>query len=213
MGRRRTHRGSASSRGSAFGGHHAQVDEQPTRTSEQRAVEIVELLGRVVARLRKPLLIVSLLPVVPVAVVLVVGILSGSWPLVVIAVSGLVTPAILTVRRRQLVDALQPPAAAVADLRAAFDPVELGRQFRSNLGEIDRSSDASSPRRLAKRLWRGVRFGTGTYAQFAEMPRLAPFLPVRLRGLALLLAACVLSAVAEGVVAALALLFTSLIST
>jgi hypothetical protein len=162
---------------------------------ERRAVELVGLLGALIARLRRPLLVLTLLPVVPAAALLVVAIVVGAGSPAVVALAGLVAPAWLTVRRRQLVRALVPADAAVADLRRTFDLAAIGAQLRDNLLRPGAGSSALRPRALAGTLWRGVSSTAALHNRVTDVSRLAPFLPGRLRGLAFLGIACVVSAV------------------
>ncbi len=160
---------------------------------EQAAVDVVRLLGAVVRQLRVPLLVVSLAPVLPALVVLLIAATTQSGVAALLGIAGLVPALWLTWRRRQLIGALQPPAVAVAELRATFNAGELGEQLKQNL-------IAFRPRRgrlitgLAGSLWRGVKAGTSTWSRLTDVPRLAPFLPGRLRGLAVLVVVCLAGA-------------------
>lgn len=184
----------------------AERADWPAR-AEQRVVEVVGLLAGLVRRLRTPLLWVSLLPVLPALVLLFIAIDQHRWFPGLIAVAGLVPSGWLTRRRRQLVSALEPPAVAVAELRAVFSPAELGNQLRTNLLAVRGKS--LRPRQLARSVWRGVKLTAATHARYTDVPRLAPFLPGRLRGLAFLTAACVVSGAVLAVFALLGLVVTS----
>ncbi len=162
---------------------------------QQRAVELVGLLGGLIARLRRPLLWVSLLPVPPAVALLVAAVVAGTPTPAVVAVAGLVAPLWLTVRRRQLVTALVPADAAVAELRRTFDLAAIGTQLRDNLrGQGDRALSLR-PGALAGTVWRGVSATAAVHGRVTDVPRLAPFLPGRLRGLGFLVIACVVSGV------------------
>ncbi len=201
---------------------------------ERRLIEFVGLLGGVIALLRKPLLITSLLPVIPAVILIGVGLITAQWFPAVVAVIGLAPSAWLTVRRRQLVSALQPPAAAVRDLKQALGGGELGSRLLVNLRTLVGGPEAPvagrqvagstapdsapsrarrtgpTPRRIAGSVWRGVKLGSDLYAQLTDIPRLAPFLPGRLRGLAFLSSACVVAAVALTVLLVLVLFVVAL---
>lgn len=161
---------------------------------QQRAVELVGLLGGLIARLRTPLLVLTLLPVVPAVALLVVAVVVGVATPAVIAVLGLIAPAWLTVRRRQLVRALVPADTAVAELKRTFDLAAIGGQLRDNLLRSGGERLALRPRALAGSLWKGVKVTADLHGRFTDVPRLAPFMPGRLRGLALLAIGCVISA-------------------
>ncbi len=178
---------------------------------EQRVIDVVTLLEGVVRRLRVPLLLVSLVPAIPAAALFIIGAVSGSWIPVVLAAVGLLPSLWLTGRRRQLVVALHPPAAAVAELRATFNMAGVGEQLRSNLLQLRGQTTERRPRRLAGALWKGIKLGAGLYGRLSEVPRLAPFLPGRLRGLAFTAGACVVAAVALSGYAVLLLIIGSLV--
>lgn len=162
---------------------------------ERRAVELVGLLGGLIARLRTPLLVVTLLPAAPAAALLVIAAVVGQLTPALVALAGLVAPVWLTVRRRQLVRALVPADAAVADLKRTFDLAEIGGQLRDNLLRPGGGRLTFRPRALAGTVWRGVGGTAALYGRVTDVPRLAPFLPGRLRGLGFLSIACVVSAV------------------
>ena len=114
----------------------------------------------------------------------------------VVALAGLVAPIWLTVRRRQLVTALIPADAAVADLKRTFDLAEIGTRLRDNLRRQEGRRLSLRPGALAGSLWRGVSTTAALHGRLTDVPRLAPFAPGRLRGLALLAICCVVSAIA-----------------
>ncbi|MEO5834996.1 MAG: hypothetical protein ABJA16_07005 [Nakamurella sp.] len=175
----------------------APLPEVPSRAAavQQRAVELVGLGGALIGRLRTPLLVLTLLPVVPAVVLVVVSVGVGVATPAVVAVLGLVAPGWLTVRRRQLVTALVPADAAVADLRRTFDLSEIGGRVRDNLLHSGGQRLTLRPRALAGSVWKGVKVTADLHRRFTDVPRLAPFLPGRLRGLAFLAIACVVSGV------------------
>ncbi|WP_111766646.1 hypothetical protein [Nakamurella deserti] len=164
-------------------------------TVERRAVEVVGLLGGLIARLRTPLLAVTLLPLLPAVGLLIAAVVVGTATPAVIAIAGLVAPVWLTVRRRQLVTALVPADAAVADLKRTFDLAAIGGQLRDNLLRQDGRRLSLRPRALAGSVWRGISTTAALHGRVTDVPRLAPFFPGRLRGLAFLSIACVVSGV------------------
>lgn len=177
---------------------------------ERRAVELVGLLGGLIARLRTPLLAVTLLPAAPAAALLVVAVVVGAGTPALVAGAGLVAPVWLTVRRRQLVTALVPADAAVADLKRTFDLADIGGRLRDNLLRQDGRRLSLRPRALAGTVWRGISTTAALHGRVTDVPRLAPFLPGRLRGLAILSIACVISAIALAGYLALGLLLAGL---
>ncbi len=189
------------------------VEQQPDAATaaergrvEKLAVDVTGLLAGVVARLRVPLLLVSLAPVLPGRVVEGIALATADGVAAVLGLIGLVPAGWLTLRRIQLGRALQPPDAAVADLRRTFSAIDIADQLKTNLLAMRGAPGSSRPRRLARGLWRGIRTGTATWDRLTDVPRLAPFLPGRLRGLALLIVACLASAVALAVFAVLLVL-------
>lgn len=163
----------------------------------QRLVdEIVALLAGAVARLRSPLRVLALLPVGAGGALLVVTLTRGGPDVpfaLTLAVAGSIPGLWLGIRRHQLVHALEPPGAAAAEITAAFAPTEIWARVRTNLAEI-RPAAGIRPAALARKMWQGVKLGATLRARFTAIPRLAPFLPRRLRGLAVLGVWCLGSA-------------------
>jgi hypothetical protein len=144
--------------------------------------------------------------VVPGLVVEGIALATADGVAAVLGLIGLVPAGWLTLRRIQLGRALQPPDAAVADLRRTFSAIDIADQLKTNLLAMRGAPGSSRPRRLARGLWRGIRTGTATWDRLTDVPRLAPFMPGRLRGLALLIVVCLASAVALAVFAVLLVL-------
>jgi len=172
------------------------VDGAERGRIEKLAVDVTALLAGVVARLRVPLLLVSVAPVLPGLAVEAIAIPTADSVAVVLGLLGLLPAVWLTVRRIQLGRALQPPEDAVADLRRTFSVTDIADQLKDNLLAIRGVPGSTRPSRLARRLWRGIRTGTDAWDRITDVPRLAPFLPGRLRGLALLILSCLVSAAA-----------------
>jgi hypothetical protein len=156
--------------------------------------DVVRLLGAVVRRLRTPLLLVCLAPLVVGAALVAVTLWRGGpdVPLVlVLLVPAWIPPLWLIVRRRQLLAALQPPDEAAAQIYAAISSPQVWSRVKGNLGEVARTRP--KVRSLGRSIWGGVTL-PGNLRRVADgSPRLAPFLPARLRGLALLGASCLCS--------------------
>ncbi len=159
----------------------------------QTVADVVRLLAAVVDRLRTPLLIVALAPAVPGLILIVVSVLRGGpdvpWAFVVTGV-GLVPSGGLAVRRRQLVRALQPPAEAAAQVSAAISSPVVWAQLKGNLGPLVAGAVKVRPGSLGRRIWHGVKLGADLRNRVGGSPRFAPFLPGRLRELALLTLGC-----------------------
>ena len=172
------------------------VDGAERGRIEKLAVDVTALLAGVVARLRVPLLLVSVAPVLPGLAVEAIAIPTADSVAVVLGLLGLLPAVWLTVRRIQLGRALQPPEDAVADLRRTFSVTDIADQLKDNLLAIRGGPGATDGCCPARRLWRGIRTGTDAWDRITDVPRLAPFLPGRLRGLALLILSCLVSGAA-----------------
>ena len=124
------------------------VDGAERGRIEKLAVDVTALLAGVVARLRVPLLLVSLAPVLPGLAVEAIAIATADSVAAVLGLIGLVPAVWLTVRRIQLGRALQPPDAAVADLRRTFSVTDIADQLKDNLLAIRGVPGGSRPSRL-----------------------------------------------------------------
>ena len=155
--------------------------------------DVVRLLATVVRRLRLPLLLIAMAPLLPAVVLVVASAVRGGSdvPLAyVVAVLLLIPSAWLELRRRQLLAALQPPEQAGAEIYAIVGAPEFWVQLRSNLGELTDLGRGLGLRSLGRRLWQGIKLTNAVRERVGENSRLAPFLPGRLRGLLMLSVAC-----------------------
>ncbi len=174
--------------------------------------DVVRLLAATVNRLRTPLLVVSLAPLA--AGLLLVGFStagSGSdlpWALT-IGVIGLLPAGWLALRRRELLAAVSNPESALADVRSLLTAGPVLAQLKENLIHVP-AGVARRPGQLARRLWRGVRMGGALRSNLVANPRLAPFLPRRLRSTGLLVVACLAATVVLAGLAVLELLTAAL---
>ncbi len=176
------------------------------------AVEVVTLLAAVVSLLRTPILLICLSPLVAGLVLVGFTVVHGGPAvpyLVGVALVGVLPAAWLAVRRHQLMTALVPPEVAVAEISSALAPTQLWSRVKDNLGRLP------TGRRLRLRLlpagiWRGIRLTAELRGQLLGVPRLAPFLPGRLRGIVFLAVWCVIAAGALCAIAVLRL-FTALV--
>jgi hypothetical protein len=172
------------------------------------AVDVVRLLAGVVSLLRTPILLVCLTPVVAGLALIGCAVAYGGPGVpyfVGTALVGILPGVWLAVRRHQLVTALVPPEAAVNEISAAFAPTEVWSRVKDNLGKL------STGRRLRLRMlpsgiWRGIKLTAQLREQLTGIPRLAPFLPGRLRGIVFLAAWCLISAVVLGALVVLRIL-------
>lgn len=179
---------------------------------QKTVADVIRLLAAVVARLRLPLLLVALAPVPPGVVLIIASAVRGGsdLPLAgVLVVVGLVPSGWLAVRRGQLVAALQPPAEAAAEILRVLSPAGLLTRLKSNLGPIADGGGALRLRSLGRRIWQGVKLTADVRGVISDQPRLAPFLPARLRGLALLSAWCLASFIALTALAVIKVLATA----
>jgi hypothetical protein len=180
---------------------------------QKTVADVVRLFAAIIQYLRVPLLIVLLAPVLPGLVLLLASVARGGSdvPLAFVLVGiALVPSAWLGVRRHQLLNALQPPAEAAAQMYAAVGSPEVWNQVKSNLGQLLERPKKLRLRSLSGKIWRGVKMGFDLRDSIAESPRFAPFLPSRLRGLAYLAGWCLLSFLVLALLAAAKLLASSL---
>ena len=106
---------------------------------QKTVADVVRLLAAVIERLRLPLLILLLAPVLPALVLLIASVARGGSDVLlafVLVAVGLVPSAWLAVRRHQLLNALQPPAQAAAEMYAAVGSPDVWAQVRANLGRL-----------------------------------------------------------------------------
>lgn len=179
---------------------------------QKTVADVIRLLAAVVARLRLPLLVVALAPVPPGLVLVVASAVQGGSDLALaggLVVVGLVPSGWLALRRAQLLAALQPPTEAAAEICRVLSPTGLWSQLKANLGRITEGGGPLRLRSLGRRIWQGVRLTADVRGLLGDQPRLAPFLPARLRGLAVLAACCLVSSVALTALAVVKVLATA----
>lgn len=175
--------------------------------------QFVALLVPVIRATRYPLGAVVLVPVVPAVLVIVIALARpgpDDWFWVVLAALGLGLGGWLALRRRQLLAVAADPDVLATALTAMVTGRELWSQLIDNLsaGKVGAAvARRSRPLRLLGGLWRGVR-AAGVVAEFAASDELAPLTPLRLRGIWLLVLACLLAGAVLGIaVLVAALLF------
>ena len=163
------------------------------RAPQKTVNDVVRLLAAVVSRLRLPLLVLAAAPVLPAVLLVAASAIRGGSdvPLAyVVAVLLLIPSAWLGFRRRQLLTALQPPEKAAAEIYAIVGSPEFWSLLKANLRQLTDVSVGLGLRSLAGKLWHGVKLTNTLRERVGNNSRLTPFLPGRLRGLALLTVAC-----------------------
>ncbi len=179
----------------AVGSVPAQLSRIPVQL-QKTVGDVVRLFGAVIERLRTPLLILLLAPVLPGLVLLLASVAGGGSdvPVAVVMVGiALVPSGWLAVRRHQLLQALQPPAQAAVEMFATVGTPDLWYQVKRNLGELLGRPKKLRLRSLSGKIWRGIKVGFDLRNSIGRSPRFAPFLPSRLRGLAYLAGWCLVS--------------------
>jgi hypothetical protein len=176
------------------------------------AVDVVTMLATVVSLLRTPILLICLTPVVA-GLILVGFTVEHGGPavpyLLGVALVGILPAAWLAIRRHQLITALTPPDVAVAEISTALAPTELWSRVKDNLRKLP-TGRRLRLRMLPAGIWRGIRLTAELREQLTGIPRLAPFLPGRLRGIVYLAASCLITGVALGAITVLRI-FTALV--
>ncbi len=161
--------------------------------AQKVVADVVRLLAAVVRRLRIPLLVIAAAPVLPALVLVVASAVRGGSDVpvaCVVALLLLIPSGWLAVRRRQMLAALEPPEVAGAEIYAIVGAPEFWSQLKDNLGTLAARDAGWGLRSLGSKVWRGVRLTNTVRERVGDNSRLAPFLPGRLRGLALLAASC-----------------------
>ena len=166
--------------------------------------QLVAILVPLIKATGIPLLIVVLLAGVPAAALIVVALLRSGpddvfW--LIVAGIGLIVAGWLGLRRHQLLAVAQDPAALAAALSSVVTGRDMWEQVVNNVsaGRVGaKVVRRSRPLRVLGGLWRGVQL-TGVVTQITEREELLPLLPGRLRGIWLLVIACLVSAVVMGI--------------
>lgn len=167
--------------------------------------QLVAILVPLIKATRFPLLIVVLVAGVPAAVLIIVALLRTGpddvfW--LVVAAIGLIVAGWLALRRHQLLAVAQDPKALAAALSSVVTGRDMWEQVVNNVsaGRVGATvvRRRSRPLRILGGLWRGVQL-TGVLTQITEREELLPLLPGRLRGIWLLVIACLITAVVMGI--------------
>ncbi|WP_157553060.1 hypothetical protein [Jiangella gansuensis] len=172
--------------------------------------EIAAALAVLVRRVRLPLLVVSVLPQ-PFALLLALeGLALGGTPGAVVAglaVLGSVPGLWVLWRRQRMVHAVDSVDELAGELAQAYDVAGAW----AKAGDVLTKMRSAGPGlrgagRAAGGLWAGVQLTRELFDRFSDLPRVAPFLPVRLQFTACLCVASIVSAVILAGLSALGLL-------
>ena len=172
------------------------------------AVDVVTMLATVVSLLRTPILLICMTPVVAALILIGFTVVHGGPAvpyLFGVALVGILPAAWLAIRRHQLITALTPPDVAVAEISTALAPTELWSRVKDNLRKLP-TGRRLRLRMLPAGIWRGIRLTAELREQLTGIPRLAPFLPGRLKGIVILAAWCLITALALGAITVLRIL-------
>ena len=167
--------------------------------------QLVAVLVPLIKAAGIPLLIAVLLAGVPAALLIVVALLRSGpddvfW--LIVAGIGLLVAGWLALRRHQLLAVAQDPDALAAALSSVVTGRDMWEQLVDNVsaGRVGAAvaRRRSRPLRVLGGLWRGVQL-TGVLTQVTEREELLPLLPGRLRGMWLLVIACLITALILGI--------------
>ncbi|TDE12237.1 hypothetical protein [Jiangella asiatica] len=159
----------------------ASAGEARTRLIKELAVGLAALVGRA----KLPLLAVGVAPL-PFALVLVLeGLALGGTAGQVVVVLGLIgaVPGLWVLwRRRRLVGAVQPVEELAAELAQAYDIAGAWAKAGDALQRVRTAGPGlRGAGRAARGIWAGVRLTRELFDRFSDLPRVAPFVPVRLQ--------------------------------
>ena len=169
---------------------------------------LVTVLVPLIRSTRVPLLLVVLTSALPGLLLIMLALLRPGPDDafgVVVGTIGLAIAGWLAIRRRQLLTVAADPAVLANVLASAVTGRDVWEQVAKNL-TTGRSASGSSrrrsrPLRLLRGMWRGIRL-TGILQQLIAREELRPLMPGRLRGLGILVLACLIA----GLVLSLAIL-------
>ena len=175
--------------------------------------QLVRVLVPVIKATRLPLLVVVLIAALPSTVLIVLALLRPGpddpfW--IVVAVVGLLVAAWLGLRRRQLLAIAAAPEALADAFASTVTGRDVWERAAKNLtaGRVVAAARPrrSRPLRLLGGMWRGIKL-TGVLQQLVDRDELAPLMPGRLRGIGMLVVACLIA----GIVLSLAIVVAFLL--
>ncbi len=161
--------------------------------------EFARALGVVVRRLRPPMLVVSVLPLPPAVLLLIVAAAVGGRDGLVLgglAVAGLVPGAWMFWRRHRMTWAVTPVDALADQLLYAFDVSDAWGEINAGLAELKAIGRRGGwgPIGVGRGAWHGLRLAVRLLGRVTDLPRVEPFTPVRLQTTAYIGVACVAAA-------------------
>lgn len=169
---------------------------------ETRAKVIRDLaaaLAVLVRRVRIPLFAVGLLPLTPALVLALEGLSLGGNAgvfFLVLALLGAWPGLWVLWRRRRLMRAVDPVDELAAELAQAYDVAGAWAKAGDALQQVRAAGPGlRGAGRAARGVWAGVRLTKELFDRFSDLPRVAPFLPVRLQFTGYLCLASVVSTV------------------
>ncbi|HEY9411656.1 MAG TPA: hypothetical protein VIP77_18900 [Jiangellaceae bacterium] len=170
-------------------------------TRVQLSHDLAAVLATAARTVRVPALVVALVPVAPALFLLALAIVvENEFRYVAGAVGalGLLASSWLLWRRGQLLAAVDPRDELAADIVYALDVADAWAEGEETWERIKEIGDAGwGPVRVLRALWTGFQFSQDLMERVTERPRLAPFMPPRLYGLAWLGASCLASTAAS----------------
>lgn len=173
---------------------------------------LVRVLVPVIRATRVPLRLVVLTAALPSVLLIILALLRPGpddpfW--IAVAVIGLVLAAWLAWRRHQLLAVAAAPDALAGAFASAVTGRDVWERAARNL-TAGRVAAAARPRRsrplrLLRGMWRGIKL-TGILQQLIDRDELAPLMPGRLRGIGILVVACLIAGIVLSVAIFLAFL-------
>ncbi|WP_116951536.1 hypothetical protein [Jiangella endophytica] len=166
--------------------------------------ELAAALAKLVRRVRIPLLVAGVLPLPPALLLVLEGLAAdrGGPFFFALAVAGAAPGLMLLWRRRRLVRAVDPVDELAAELGEAYDVAGAWARAGDALEQVRSAGPGlRGAGRAARGVWAGVQLTKDLFERFADLPRVAPFLPVSLQFTGYL---CLASVIAAGVLGVLA---------
>lgn len=159
--------------------------------------DLATALAVLVRRVRIPLLVVGLLPLTPALVLAIEGLAVGGRGglfIVLLALAGAWPGLWVLWRRRRLVRVVEPVDELAAELAQAYDVAGAWGKAGDALQRVRSAGPGlRGAGRAARGVWAGVQLTKELFDRFSDLPRVAPFLPIRLQFTGYL---CLASAVA-----------------
>lgn len=184
-----------------FAAHAAALAAAAEATRVQLSHDLSAVLAKAARTVRLPALIVALIPVAPALFLLALAVVVENefrYVAGAFGALGVLASCWLLWRRKQLLAAVDPREELAADIVYALDVADAWAEGEETWQQIKKIGDGGwGPVRVLRALWTGFQFSQDLMERVTERPRLAPFMPPRLYGLAWLGASCLASAVAS----------------